>query len=205
MRTEDNLNNSAALWQKFKAGETQAFAELYNRYIHELLNYGYKITPDAGLLQDSIHDLFVELWKSKEQLGFTDNPKFYLFKALRHKLARNLVTIPIFVSPQQKENLFETLQTDATDYGILKHEQDALNSRLVQQLLSKLTSRQKEVIHLRFFQNFSYSDIAKIMDMNYQSALNLVQRAFVTLRQEIRSASGIIFLLCIIAATISTF
>ena len=52
----------------------------------------------------------------------------------------------------------------------------------MQALLNKLPPRQKEVLYLLFYQDMSYEDIATVMQMNYQSARNLVHRALKLLR-----------------------
>lgn len=77
------------LWEAFKSGSKEAYAEIYEKNIHPLLNYGLKISSDNALVEDSIHDLFIDLWKSREKLSSTSSVRFYLFKALRYKICRN--------------------------------------------------------------------------------------------------------------------
>jgi DNA-directed RNA polymerase specialized sigma24 family protein len=42
---------------------------LYNDYYSILNNYGYKFTRNSSLIEDAIHDLFVRLWTSRENLA----------------------------------------------------------------------------------------------------------------------------------------
>jgi RNA polymerase sigma factor (sigma-70 family) len=74
------------------------------------------------------------------------------------------------------------LDISSTEIELFRHEQDYYPGDTLQQLLQKLSHRQQEVINLRFYHNFPYDTIASIMDMNYQSVLNLLQRALKTLR-----------------------
>ena len=40
-----------------------------------------------------------------------------------------------------------------------------------------LTPRQREIIYYRFIEEMEYDEICQIMDINYQSAYNLLQRS----------------------------
>ena len=48
--------------------------------------------------------------------------------------------------------------------------------------LNKLTSRQREAIYLRFFENLNFETIAQVMEMNIQSVRNLIHRAMQLMR-----------------------
>jgi RNA polymerase sigma-70 factor (ECF subfamily) len=56
-------------------------------------------------------------------------------------------------------------------------------ARRIQKFLHNLSPRQYEAIVLRFYDEFSFDDIGKIMDMNPQSVRNLIQRGLVQLKQ----------------------
>ena len=65
----------------------------------------------------------------------------------------------------------------------------------VQKMLSVLTPRQKEIMYYRFVQELPMEDICRLMDLNYQSAQNLIQRSL----KKIRETYGDLFLfLCFI-------
>ncbi|HEY9488870.1 MAG TPA: sigma factor, partial [Chryseosolibacter sp.] len=86
-----HLNEKKAdfIWKAFKKGSKEAFATIYKEHVRDLLNYGYKVTSDRRLIEDSIQDLFFELWKNRSGLSDTDSIRFYLFRALRYKIVRN--------------------------------------------------------------------------------------------------------------------
>lgn len=50
-------------------------------------------------------------------------------------------------------------------------------------MLESLTPRQKEVLYYRYMKNLTYDEIGEIMQMNYQSILNLIQRSIKKLRE----------------------
>ena len=54
--------------------------------------------------------------------------------------------------------------------------------RKIQEILNVLTPRQKEIIYYRYIQELSFDEICIMMDMNYQSAQNLIQRSLKKIR-----------------------
>ena len=42
---------------------------LYKKYFKILGAYGLRLNPDKDLVEDAIHDVFIELWRRKEYLG----------------------------------------------------------------------------------------------------------------------------------------
>lgn len=66
---------------------------------------------------------------------------------------------------------------------IESQESESQNQKLVS-ALERLSDRQREIIHMKFYQQLDYDEIGRIMDLNYQSARNLVNRALTALRKE---------------------
>lgn len=182
--------NDSALWHAFKQGDRVAFERIYAQQIQPLINYGYKITADRNLIQDCIQDLFVELWESRERLTNTDSIRFYLLKALRNKLLRQLQNTPTDSlqewQPMGQEESFEV--------ALFTQETLAQHSAQLTNVLEKLPKRQREAIHLRYFQELSNEEVAEVMGVNYQSACKFIYTALKTLREKLQ-LSGIVPLL----------
>lgn len=75
--------DDSILWINFVKGDKATFAYLYNKYIQELYNYGYKICRDEELVKDSILEIFVNIYLNRENLSQPKNIKFYLMLALK--------------------------------------------------------------------------------------------------------------------------
>jgi RNA polymerase sigma-70 factor (ECF subfamily) len=169
-------------WCRFKNGDARALEAIYKANIQSLINYGEKINPDLDLVKDTIQDLFIELWRNRQQLSDIVQVKFYLFRALRNKLYR-VTSHQSFVSEGEMQLSTENLQAEYVELSIISREEESRIRRDMIQLLRNLPQRQREAIYLRFYHNLPYEAIASMMDMNYQSTLNLVQRALNSLRK----------------------
>lgn len=169
-------------WARLKSGDPVAFESIYRTHAKAMVQYGLKITDDLSLVQDCIQDLFIEIWKGRANLADTPYPRFYLFRALRNKLARAL-SRQSFVSEGELSLATGDLTVDYVELDIMAREMETQHRETLQTLLKKLPRRQQEAIFLRFYQNIPYEHIAGMMGMNYQSVLNLVQRALGSLRK----------------------
>jgi hypothetical protein len=78
---------SLQLWQQYKLGDPEAFSRLYGEYVQVLYAQGLRMTPDAGLVKDCIHDLFVELWRNRQAVPHPNSVADYLVETLRKGLA----------------------------------------------------------------------------------------------------------------------
>jgi len=133
---------------------------------------------DDDALKDLVQDLFIEIWRSRERIKEMDNVKFYLFKALRYKI------IKYQYRSHSPEPLGQWIGAEeSVEHRILHAEQEGLTARQLQQAIGRLPKRQQEIIHLRFFHGFSNQDIAFLMNLQYQSATNLIHRSLKAMKQ----------------------
>lgn len=172
--------DEGALWRAFKAGDEKALISIFDRFAKVLFNYGIKIYGEREVVKDAVQELFIGLWKNKQNLSDTDSIKFYLFRSLRRKLHR---------IKKSKVNSF--LQLSENDDAIcppheffMVAEQTMFEQReRLMKMLDNLTSKQQEAIFLRYFEELSYDKIAGIMEMNKQSVYNLIHKGICQLRK----------------------
>ncbi len=192
--TEEDLYSYVPdpLWERFKQGDREAFAQLYNEHVSHLLLYGIKAVRKEQLVKDAIQDLFVELWRSRENLQSVRSVRLYLFKSLRYKLFRAEKMKPEF----SLGNISARFNPEdaSIEMKILQREEEQHSRQRVREAILRLPRRQQEAINLRFYEGFSNEQIASIMDINYQSATNLIHKAILVLRDQL---NYILLFLCI--------
>lgn len=172
-----------ALWRDLRSGDESAFTTLYQRYVRVLYSYGQKIAGNTTLVDDAVQDLFVDLWRMRYNLSdiTADSVRFYLYRSLRRKLHRAL---------RPEETLIDTptdrvagLADLPVETLIIEQESDQHRGQQLQQWLTNLSLRQYEALMLYYFQEHTYGQIAEVMQINEQSARNLVQKALHRLRE----------------------
>jgi len=163
-------------WQHFLLGDNDAYSWLYKQYVQILFRYGLRFTSDSELIKDCIQELFTNLYKNRKHLGPPpDNVKVYLFISLKNNLMRAI----------EKQSRFERIEHDMGSFLLeptveeqyIDDESHRNRRNLVEKILQVLTPRQKEIIYYRYIQELGIKDICALMQLNYQSAQNLLQRA----------------------------
>lgn len=183
------------LWNRFREGDPAAFSDIYETHIQALFRYGTKLLPDDSRVLDCIHDLFVELHLHRNTIGETDNIRLYLFQSLKHKIFRHLknsrkiATDALDRHPFLLEATFDEQPDDP--------ETTRQKRRLLRRALNQLPSRQKEIIYLRYINDFDLEEITRIMDISYQAVRNTLHKAIETLRRSLSKDDLLLLLICL--------
>jgi RNA polymerase sigma factor (sigma-70 family) len=167
-----------------RSGDYAAFTLLYNKYIQHLTQYGLKFIPDLPAVEDCLHDVFVWLWTNRQKLDMHTSVKSYLFKSVRTTLLHWL----------QKQNRLRSLNPgDEQGYPfelhlspetlVLHNESQRQIRQQVEQVLARLTAKQKEVIYLRYYEGLNFEDIAQNMNLTVKACYKLMGRAITALRE----------------------
>ena len=127
--------------------------------IDRYYSYGYKLLPQAASVEDAVQDLFVDIWRMRQNLSDAESVKFYLFRSLRRLLYR--------ASEKEKQKLQEfplfSSAYEAADQQLIDQEKEEQLTQRLTYLLQQLPERQFEVVTLRFYGNFKTHEIADIM------------------------------------------
>ena len=167
------------LWNASHQGDRAAFGELFRRHYSMLYQYGSKICTEKEVLEDSIQELFVELWQKKPSIAL-HSVKAYLLQALKFKLYKT------FRNKKRIANyelgIHEVFEISHENFLI--HEQE--NREKIEKILDALNmlpTRQKEVIYLKIYKGLSYEEVSEVMQLNYQVVRNLLCQALKTFRK----------------------
>ena len=184
--------NEAELWSKVLSGDMTALSLLYKQNYNLLFNWGMRFVPDEEFVKDCIQDVFVKICSSRK-LSSTPYVRSYLLTSLRNMIFDRVASAHDDVSITGR--LFEIDDNDSGIEQLFKDDDDSrmLGRRLVM-AYNSLTYNQRVSVYLRYVRGLSYKEIAAVMEMNPQSAMNLVSRALKSLRSEMGATPFLIYL-----------
>jgi RNA polymerase sigma-70 factor (ECF subfamily) len=181
------------LWTKIREGDRDALEVLYRRLFGFLHRYGCKIFHNATLVEDAIHDLFLDLWRYRENLFATTSVRFYLFSSLKRRIIRNKNSTVKAAHPDFPPNQSLLQEEYNPEEIIIRDEQYDERMIRLKKHLQDLPPKQYEALLLKFYNELSYEEIAASLNIKEQSARNLVQRGLQLLSRYTRimiSGSG---------------
>ena len=169
------------IWERFVGGDQAGFKLLFRKYYRQMFGYGTKLCDDPELVKDCIQDLFKTVWERRNDLDHVCSPNVYLFVSLRRKILKRI---------EKRSNIESGLDGLEEDFFadfnkeelIITDEKKHQQKAALHEALNQLSSRQKEVIYLHYYNGMSYREIEKILSINRQSVYNHMSRAMETLR-----------------------
>jgi RNA polymerase sigma factor (sigma-70 family) len=173
----------------FRNGDRDAFATLYHKYLPFLIQGSLRISADKDMIKDCVHDLFIEMWKNKINLGIPRSVKAYLSISIRRKIIRQVKKTRSCLLHSCYEEVPELQIEHCADVEIIAKQQRMEQQKKVSKALNTLTKRQKEAVYLKFYANLSYTEIAGKMCISTDSIYNLVSKAIDAMQLELTKIS----------------
>ena len=177
----DKLHNIDAIyWNRLKNGDSKALGFLYDKYVDKLFVAAMHTTENRELAKDSVQEVFIEIWNYRHTISDIQYSQSYLTKVLRSILFKKLKKENPAHHYQLQESFVSPEQT--IESIIISRDTDNEKKNSLKQALSKLSTRQKQVLQLHFDEGLSYEQIAEKLSINYQSVNNLAFRSILRLR-----------------------
>ena len=170
----------------YAQGNNEAFDILLNRYKDRLYAYIYYTVRNEELAEDIFQETFTKAIVTIQQGRYNENGKL---PALLTRIAHNLI-IDCFRQEKQ-ENL---VSCDEEERNLLNNirlsegtvEAEIVNHQIlsdVRRLMKHLPDEQREVVHMRFYQDLSFKEIAEMTGVSINTSLGRMRYAILNLRR----------------------
>ncbi|WP_343672837.1 sigma-70 family RNA polymerase sigma factor [Chitinophaga sp.] len=177
------------VFQHIMNGDIDAYSGLYKEYYKRFYNYGRKFTGNTHLIEDSIQEVFLDLWNRRDKLSHVDSPNFYLYSSFRYTLIRKIRQHEKMVFSQSAEEDYEF----SSEHVIVSNE---LNEELqikLRKAIKTLTGRQLEAIFLMYYEDLSYKEVASILNISVKATYKIMARSLLALKEKFM----ILFIICL--------
>ena len=172
------------LWKALKEGDLNAFSVLFESYYPQLHSYGLKISKNTVVTEDTLQDFFLYVYEHRENLSDLDTIAPYLFTSYKRFLIKVMKKNEKMKHTDFSNENFVDIQFTAEEV-ITNQETIIFKNKNLSLLLNKLPKRQKEAIYLKYYSGLKATEISEIMDINYQSVVNILYKAIKSLKEEI--------------------
>ncbi|HZO06083.1 MAG TPA: sigma-70 family RNA polymerase sigma factor [Solirubrobacterales bacterium] len=190
----------ARLARAAAAGDGEAFATLYERYSQRAYNLSLRLCGSDEDAADAVQEAFVSVIRRLKEMEAERELAFgsYLFTATRNAtydlLRRAQRTRPSDAIAESATPLGAGAGGLGLDPGAPEEDPDrnvllASQQEEVRAANARLPERQREALALRELEEMSYDEIAAVMEMNRNSVAQLISRARISLRDELRGTA----------------
>lgn len=181
----------AALVEKAKVGDLEAFQQLYGGYAKKILNYVYRMIGSREEAEDITQETFVLAYKHLGNLK--ENSKF---QSWLYRIAQNNVYQRYRTSTPQIESLSESTENESQldlpspnktpEETVLAQELQGV----VQRVIDELPEKYRQVFVLSAVQNYSYEAITEIVGRSLASVKSDIHRARLEVRDRVKKYLG---------------
>jgi RNA polymerase sigma-70 factor (family 1) len=171
----------SGLVARIRAGEEEAYAQLFRRYYRELCVYASRIDRAGGSAEEIVQEVFFRIWLHRERLLLTESLTGYLYAVTRNvslnRLARSQ-TEDRWRAEAQVDALEPPGDAGSADVAVRETEMAIAIDRAV----AKLPPRCREAFLLRRQRHMSYLEIAQAMQTSPKTVEIQIGKALRLLR-----------------------
>ena len=189
------MNNQSDHIQDFarriSKGEEQALTELYRLAYPVLYRYGLRIidSHEAAIVEEVLSDFFLWVAKNHQKIGKISNFEGYMYRAVRQNINQALLARRNKLKKQQRfqqrtEPLNDVYEP-SPEQILIGQELELEEQNQIRQAIDQLPIYQKEALHLRYYEERDYTEIAALLNTNPQVVRNYVSRAVKSLRKHL--------------------
>lgn len=182
------------MWRDLKNDEKEALEQLFLRHYNDLFRYAVKFCGDETVAEDHIQELFLKIWKRRDNLGHVTGVKTYLWTALRRRLIIHQRKTQRESRAFAESGKGEIHMQFAVEEVIIQQERDREKREALTQALDELSPRQREIIYLRYYNGMSYKEVEAITSLSYQTLRNHTYQALKILETVMKSHTAGVFL-----------
>jgi len=185
-KQELSIKRDILLWNEIKKGNSDALNEMFYKYYDDLFFYGEKLTSNNAHVADTIQNVFIKIWETRHKNYNVIYVKTYVFKIFRNELLKKKHKLTLYALILDSYSYSVKNFAISTEDLIIEEEICIEKKALISNLLKKITPRQREIIYLKFYLNFSNAEISNTLSINKQSVSNLLNRILTSFRNEIK-------------------
>ncbi len=171
--------------EQLATGDPEAFAALYDRLAVRLFNTARTMTNSLPDAEDTVHDVFVELARSRDRLARITDLDAYIFTMLRHAVSRrrrrrDVDRRALHTVGRQRDEAggFTTQPVETSD--------DELTTAV-----ARLPPAQREVLALKIDGGLTFAEIAAIIGTSINTAASRYRYALEKLRTTIADTKAV--------------
>ena len=168
-------------------GNNRAFDELLTRNQEKIFTYIMYVVKDEDLANDLFQETFLKVITKLQNHQYADSGKFFWWLT---RIAHNVI-IDYYraqrsdkVVDAPRENDLSNLRSDNVMDG--NRENELSNAQVlkdVKRLMDALPEAQRDVVYMRFYQELSFKEIAKLTNVSINTSLGRMRYALINLRR----------------------
>lgn len=159
------------LFNKLKAGDENAFDQLFNSYYKYLVYIAFQYLKDDERSKDVVQEVFMDLWKRRSEIQINQSLKAFLRRAVINK-SLNIIRKNERISYLEAFDGQQPDQNQVDDLFEYKELEEVISN-----CVAMLPTRCQEIFKLSRYENLSHKEIAAQLDISTKTIENQMTKA----------------------------
>lgn len=177
------------LFDALKRGQEKVFTEIYERYFGLLYRHAYQMLRDKAQAEDVVQDIFQMLLDKKSELELQHSLKAFLYSSTRYRILKHFRHNKVVTQYLSSLITLNESQSDSTDLYVEEKEL----ARRIEEGLSKLPPKMREVFELSRIDELSYNEIAEKLGITEHTVRKQMSNALKIMRDYFKNSFVIFF------------
>lgn len=178
----NSVSDEQSLLQRASQLETQALADIYDTHSPGIYRYSMRLLGDELLAEDCVAETFARFLRSlQEQRGPRDHLQAYLYR-----IAHNWI-VDSYRNGRETVELSDVVRSEAD----VPEEEAAkrIRRKQVRNAIHRLTPDQQQVISLKYLEEMSNEEVARVMRKPVGAVKSIQHRALRSLHRLLEEKS----------------
>lgn len=149
---------------------------------NKLFRFAFRLLGSSEEAKDIVQEVLIRVWNGRDQLATIDNMEAWCMRITRN-LSLDKIRARQRKATDSIEEHFDIQQEARTPYEATENSE---NMQRISQLIASLPEKQRQVMHLRDIEGYSYNEICEILELdmnqvkvNLFRARNAVREKFI--------------------------
>jgi RNA polymerase sigma-70 factor (ECF subfamily) len=173
-----------------KKGDVQSFDDIFKKYNKKVYSFAYSYLKNREEAQDVVQEVFMNLWRSREQIN-----EYYVFSKYLFKITFNSTCKRFRKLASDKKQLDEVVRTSILEDNSTNIEIEYNNLlETTNEFINKMPARQKKIFLLKVNDQLSTDQIAKQLNISKKTVENYLSQVKTSIKKSF-SGGGILSVL----------
>ena len=175
---------------RLRDGDHKAFLEIYNRHSKTLYHFARKFIQDTDVIDDIIHDSFLNLWNARHRIKGEYPIESYLFRIVRNLVFKHLKSQLRSTEAMVELKYFEEERSVArsAEQAVIEEEYEDIYELAI----DRLPPQRKKIFMMCREEGLSHKEIAQFLNISPNTVKEHMSLAMKTIQDYIAKDHGVI-------------
>ncbi len=178
------FQSQASLIQKAQAGNKKAWLNLVTQHERLVFNHCLRLVGCREDARDLMQEVFISVYRSLAQFRGDSDFKTWLFRIVQYRAAEHYRRLKVH------DSLEEEHEPESGGCGGEHEYMGQQKNQAIRDSLQALPWEQRLVVELKFFQHYTFEQIAEQLDISTNTAKSRLYSALNKLKVDLEAVDG---------------